>query len=489
MTDIITPSRATAKLIDGKAAAAAVAAASADATAAEAPAAEPTPAAQPTPAAAAADIPTQVITEGSVKKEYFDSGYFIYQSQNMSFEQVQHQIFTPSPNRMSLGTNAQVAWSKIKLENSRASDLTLYLHHTNAFNNRAIELYEVSNGEVLQKRVLDMNNAGNQPWMLRGSAVFDIHLQGQQQMTLFVKHLGYSHQWYELNLYDENESKRALISLYSDVYLFAGMLLALIIFNFLLYFSSRLIEHLFYACFLISGALWITFSYGLQADLLNIYGYVTLKWHLSLVAMPIFLMLFMMSIFETKKKYPVEHWTLITMVVLLVINLAYGLYDIVTVLQYSNGIASLVMLMTIFVTISMVVRKHPDSLFFLFGHGLFVIFSSMAVLFYNGDAEYSYVNSHGVGIAIILEALMLSLIIAYRMRSFELLKEAQADLQRLADTDPLTHLFNRRHFGNAANRLLKDATKIRQATSIAIIDIDHFKNINDQYGHPGGARP
>jgi diguanylate cyclase (GGDEF)-like protein len=59
-------------------------------------------------------------------------------------------------------------------------------------------------------------------------------------------------------------------------------------------------------------------------------------------------------------------------------------------------------------------------------------------------------------------------------------------LKRLADTDVLTGALTRRAFFERAELALKAAAILRKPLSIAIIDIDHFKSINDKYGHAGG---
>ncbi|WP_417221985.1 diguanylate cyclase [Amphritea sp.] len=433
-------------------------------------------------------IPTQVIGSDTIKLETFRMGYFVDKTEAMTFADVQPQTFVPSANGLSLGTTSKATWVKIELENANSSPIKVYLHHPYAYHNSKVELYEVVDGQLTRSRVLDMDDKTTLQWMYRGSAVFDIELQASQHKTLFVKSQAFSHQWFVLNLYDENQSKRALLGQYTDIALLVGMILALIIYNFLLFFSSRLREHFFYACYLVSGGFWIALSYGLLADLFDVYGSITLKWHLSLVSMPIFILLFMINIFETKKKYPVEHWALLSILTLLTGEFIYGLFDIVTALKYSSTLAAIMMLVTLCVTLSMLIRKHPIAFFFLLGHGLFIAFSVLAVLFYKGKIAFNYVNSHGVGIGIVLEALVLALIIAYRIRSLESLKANQADLQLLASTDPLTQLFNRRHFSLAANQLLELAAQAQQPVSIAIIDIDHFKVINDTYGHALGDK-
>jgi diguanylate cyclase (GGDEF)-like protein len=66
------------------------------------------------------------------------------------------------------------------------------------------------------------------------------------------------------------------------------------------------------------------------------------------------------------------------------------------------------------------------------------------------------------------------------------LAEARAELTRLAHTDPLTGLANRRHFDEALAAALSRIARHGGRTSLAIIDLDHFKAFNDDYGHPAG---
>ena len=60
------------------------------------------------------------------------------------------------------------------------------------------------------------------------------------------------------------------------------------------------------------------------------------------------------------------------------------------------------------------------------------------------------------------------------------------ETQRLATQDPLTGCFNRRHFMIMAKQELQRVERYRRPVSLIMLDIDHFKNFNDQYGHPAG---
>ncbi|MEL0635223.1 diguanylate cyclase [Marinomonas sp. TI.3.20] len=438
------------------------------------------------PVAASAVVPTQNIQSDFTKLEQFQVGYFVDKTEKMSLSDIEKQHFTTSSNAITLGVTSKTTWVKIKLKNTSITPIKVFLHDPYAYHNHLLELYEVVDGKLTRKRVLDMNRKEIQQWMFHGTSIFDIELPPQQDKTLFIKNLAFSSQWFSFNLYNANQSKRALIGQHSDISLIIGMLLALIIYNFLLFFSSRLKEHLFYACYLIFGGCWVAFSNGLLAGWFNIFGVHALDWNLSLGAMPICLLLFMANIFETKKKYPIEHWALLATILMLVVSTFYSLFDVITALKYSSTIAAIMMVVSLSVALSMVIRKHPISLLFLTGHVFFVAFSTLEVFFYKGKVEFNYLNTHGVAIGIILEAIMLSLIIAYRVRSLEKLKATQAELQLLASTDPLTQLLNRRSLGLEASKLLSQDKQTQFPLSVAMLDIDLFKNINDTYGHTLG---
>jgi diguanylate cyclase (GGDEF)-like protein len=59
-------------------------------------------------------------------------------------------------------------------------------------------------------------------------------------------------------------------------------------------------------------------------------------------------------------------------------------------------------------------------------------------------------------------------------------------LRRQSVLDPLTGLFNRRHFDAALKRELARARRKNVPVSLVLVDIDHFKSVNDEYGHAVG---
>jgi polar amino acid transport system substrate-binding protein len=71
-------------------------------------------------------------------------------------------------------------------------------------------------------------------------------------------------------------------------------------------------------------------------------------------------------------------------------------------------------------------------------------------------------------------------------RLIKALKQKDVLLQKLSITDPLSGLFNRRHFSDVFSREYDRAKRLKQPFVFAMIDIDFFKKYNDTYGHHAG---
>ena len=65
---------------------------------------------------------------------------------------------------------------------------------------------------------------------------------------------------------------------------------------------------------------------------------------------------------------------------------------------------------------------------------------------------------------------------------------ALEQVTHLSRTDPLTGVLNRRSFTEEADRALRQAERGERATGLILLDLDHFKRINDRHGHLAGDR-
>lgn len=77
---------------------------------------------------------------------------------------------------------------------------------------------------------------------------------------------------------------------------------------------------------------------------------------------------------------------------------------------------------------------------------------------------------------------------AIRKETEAALRKSQDELQRLAMTDALTGLFNRRHFNRVAEEEIRRTLRYKHPLSVMVFDIDFFKRVNDTFGHRTGDR-
>jgi diguanylate cyclase (GGDEF)-like protein len=68
----------------------------------------------------------------------------------------------------------------------------------------------------------------------------------------------------------------------------------------------------------------------------------------------------------------------------------------------------------------------------------------------------------------------------------ETVRDRERQLNELVNRDPLTGLYNRRHFFMRLNSELQRARRYGRTFSLLVADVDHFKRYNDSYGHPAG---
>jgi diguanylate cyclase (GGDEF)-like protein len=86
-------------------------------------------------------------------------------------------------------------------------------------------------------------------------------------------------------------------------------------------------------------------------------------------------------------------------------------------------------------------------------------------------------------IAILAPLVIAPLMSVQMLQLLRKLDEAERQLKALSHTDELTQAYNRRYFMEYAGQELRRAHRSGEKFSIAILDLDNFKQINDQWGH------
>lgn len=121
--------------------------------------------------------------------------------------------------------------------------------------------------------------------------------------------------------------------------------------------------------------------------------------------------------------------------------------------------------------------------------GLFIVIVG-TMLFYPDDAllnaEYSFEFKSRLIYSFLTVTLLFGFYEYSRQKSFKSIQDLSDKFERQAMLDPLTHLPNRRAMRDYLEHEYARAQRSKLDMSVLLCDIDHFKQINDKYGHDGG---
>jgi diguanylate cyclase (GGDEF)-like protein len=98
------------------------------------------------------------------------------------------------------------------------------------------------------------------------------------------------------------------------------------------------------------------------------------------------------------------------------------------------------------------------------------------------ETELAVKQTQNERLALALATSLLIILFVWLYRS----RKIQRKLRKLAETDELTGISNRHHFNNRARQQIKHARMQKQPISFVLFDLDHFKKVNDTFGHQTG---
>lgn len=291
--------------------------------------------------------------------------------------------------------------------------------------------------------------------------------------------------------------------------LYYGMLLALLLYNLLLFVVIRDVNYLLYVLYIASYGL---FQFSLNGLSFQYLWPESPQWNNHSIAFLIgtgllFITLFSRSFLSLKQNSPALDRVLIGFMVFFV-----GIAIFTFVVPYKHAIRTATLgalLAAITIMISAVVcwlKQYRPARYFLLSWIALLTGMVAYTLKSFSLLPSNFVTEYAIQFGSALEMILLSLALADRIkilqeenqrmqiqvqekleqhvqeRTLEL-ERANRKLEELSTTDALTGLKNRRYFNEAFALECKRASRNGDSLSVILIDIDHFKNINDSYGH------
>ena len=333
-------------------------------------------------------------------------------------------LFRSGENKDTLGVDVKDVWIKIKLFNTTRKSQTLFLHQDLAYTFKNIEYFELNkSNDILNKQVVSCNSTDTKEQLNGADAIYKFTLHPQESKTIYIHQTTSAYHFYNFSIFSEKESTEYLIYEKVDAVLLVGLLLALALYNFLIFLSSRYKEYLYYTLYLLSSTLWIFYMYGSMAHYFQVYGGIPFRFNFGLLFNPVFLTLFVQAIFNTKTVYKREHKFLNSIIIILLLNFIFALVNFSLGLQILSLTLNYSMVIFLGVAISIYLKGNKIIKIFLCAHVFYLVFNVYGLLFYMGMVDFTYISSHAIGIGIIIEALILSYLVSYKFKIMNKEKE------------------------------------------------------------------
>ncbi len=388
---------------------------------------------------------------------------------------------------LSFGINSAPIWLKLEVENLGGDNITRHLRFETSWLDQ-IDLYFLVSNE-LKRHVA----AGDQqPYKQREnddrfvavpyeytSGITDVYIRIESEDPLIIP----------LYLYSNDELVDAKVSdgyIYGLIY---GFLLALLAYNALLAFSLKSRRYLFYAqylCFfLLMNASYTGHAYKWFWPEAPIWQ----QWSNPILMLLYVIsgLLFAMRFLGSRIHLPKLHKVITTYCsVLTLIAAGCVLLGSNVVLLYTAFIAIIPFSALMIVSGAVALLSGMKAARYFLAATIFATLGAAYTSFtVSGVLVYSDLGFHAVEIGMLIEAVLFALALSHQ---FKISQEDKMRAEKLADIDQLTGLYNRRGFDKILSPLFSTAQRNERKLSLLLLDIDHFKMINDQYGHLAGDK-
>ena len=447
---------------------------------------------------------------------------------NMNIEQVSNLYFNQeTSNAFSFGYKENTFWFHFSVSNNTTETKSMVLEFTEIIH-ETVDLFSLSN------QIIHMKNGLRIPVDAReikeSNPSFPLTFLPYENKDIYVKVSSIYGVFGAIQLKTEEkfnadlQLKKYLYIIYFTAVIIIGL------YNLIIFFYLREKIYLYYIAYVFIFVLWAANYKGVLLPFISMKVYDLLQ--ITIPIFFIFFILFSQAILETKKHFPVLHKILSSFIIVCLVSLVWMFISMHSGFYFMNAAAAPIFPFLLIVSFWALYHKHNAAKIYLIALSIYIVGMSLLSLLALGLLPYNLILSHAAMIGSFFEIILFSLLLAYRINSVrensektqkELIiqqktestrlfhtvaektmalhrakeqlekelarKEAlEAHLKHLASTDPMTELLNRRSFFDICDEAMMEASANEQALTCLIIDIDHFKNINDTYGHDMGDK-
>jgi len=332
--------------------------------------------------------------------------------------------FKPISNTHGFYGNTGNVWYKMILQNTTVLNKDIYLHNNFAYYYRQTDIYEFFKGELRDKEVYNILSNKDANKLIGSTLVHKLTLPANSTVTIYMKNIQMVTNLFDLKIYDAHNSINALAN--KDFYsiIIIAIMLTLALYNVMLYLFNRRKEFLFYAIYMVTPAIGLTYMYGIIFSNFHLYGESAYFLNLTAILMPGFLILFVKQVLQTKQLHKKIHFFLNILLVFIGIDAFIAfVIDFIFAMLLFNFIFLLVTIAMIYLIIYLFKTSHPLATTFGFAYGFYFSGIIVTILAMSGVLDLNAFTFRASGVGLILEGLMFSYLMHYNVKILE--KEIQ----------------------------------------------------------------
>jgi len=269
-----------------------------------------------------------------------------------------------------------------------------------------------------------------------------------------------------------------------------GFLLLAMIYNLAIGISAGEKMYLYYAFYVFCTGLYILVICGYPRLIFPEWGGDSIFSHLTALLAIFGATAFIRELLETANSTPKTDLILRAQQIIIFVSIILiGIVSDTSAYALVESMGVITPIILFLAGISAYRNNHPLAIYFLFSWSLFLLSATIWVWMWLGIIAADLNILRLLLLGCLIEVVLLSFVLGFRYsflkKQTESLSDAKLKYQILSETDYLTGIFNRRGFIQQVDNLIcSDRTRCVWLS----IDIDHFKNFNDQYGHISGDK-
>lgn len=444
---------------------------------------------------------------------------------------------------ISAGLLLSPVWYRVQLHNAEAREIQRLIEQR-WINFDSLDMY-LRRSETVEHQFAGINDQGIQVRLTYHSMVMSVTFAPGEKVDLFIRMNSRYFSFAPLFVWQPEQFQAHRESTYQWYFLGFGALCALFLYNLSLCVLLRDSTYLLYCCYTVGVIVYELAFSGIG----NYFFWGESAWmQRNALGLGVYTSFLAGTLFM-RQYLNVSQYS-VWLVRLIDVSILYWLVALITLFALDQFFRSSIALSVICCVAAIAIafylwyRGNPSAKFYLAAWGALLVFTTGTILRMTGAIPYHWLTEHGQMIGFVMEMLLLSFALAARINqernqreqaqqealqlqldisqerdntiqaqqqilelekhqkhmletrvaertqalqhAMEELAQANMQLAHLTVTDALTGVANRRYFDEALTREFRRAERNGEALSLILIDIDHFKQLNDIHGHLAG---